>query len=132
MAERPTANGTARGRPASDLETRDLRTDPEFDERDKPEDEPFLSVVLPCYRDAALLARHVPPLRRHLEALSPRFEIIVCDDGSDDGGRTRETAGALGCHYVANPTNRGKGAALRRGMRHARGRHRIFSDADVR
>jgi dolichyl-phosphate beta-glucosyltransferase len=96
----------------------------------KPE-EIVLSVILPAYRDAARLARHVPVLQAHLSHLSRRTEIVICDDGSDDGGETRAVADELGCPYVANPKNRGKGAAIRRGMRVARGRYRIVTDADV-
>jgi dolichyl-phosphate beta-glucosyltransferase len=88
-------------------------------------------VVLPAYRDAPRLARHVPELQRHLAGLGVSHEIVICDDGSGDGGATRAVAEELGCAFVANPRNRGKGAALRRGMRVARGRYRIVTDADV-
>ena len=98
-----------------------------------PEDkhEVALSVVIPAYDDAALLARHVPLLQAYLGELELAYEIVICDDGSADDGATREVAEELGAVYVRNPVNRGKGAALRRGMRAAQGRLRIFTDADV-
>jgi dolichyl-phosphate beta-glucosyltransferase len=95
------------------------------------DDEVTLSVVLPSFREADRLAAHVPALQRYLRDLAVSHEIIVCDDGSDDAGATRAVAEELGCRYFANPHNQGKGAALRRGMRQARGRVRLFTDAEI-
>ena len=95
------------------------------------DEEVTLSVVLPCYREAHRLAVHVPALQRHLQSLGVSHEIIVCDDGSDDAGLTRAVTEELGCRYFANARNQGKGAALRRGMRQARGRLRLFTDAEI-
>jgi glycosyltransferase involved in cell wall biosynthesis len=95
------------------------------------DEEVTLSVVLPSYREAHRLAAHVPVLQRHLRSLGVSHEIIVCDDGSDDAGLTRAVAEELGCRYFANAHNQGKGAALRRGMRQARGRFRLFTDAEI-
>ncbi len=92
---------------------------------------PTLSVVLPAFRAADLIARHVPPLRAHLDARKVAHEIVVADDGSDDGGETRRIAEQLGLGYVAHDRNRGKGAAVRLGMARARGRFRFYTDADV-
>jgi dolichyl-phosphate beta-glucosyltransferase len=101
---------------------------PSWPEKDE---EVTLSVVLPCYREASRLAAHVPVLQRYLCALDVSHEIVVCDDGSDDAGLTRAVADELGCRYFASARNQGKGAALRRGMRQARGRFRLFTDAEV-
>ena len=92
---------------------------------------PTLSVVLPSFHGAALLARHVPTLLAHLEQLGVSHEVVVADDGTPDEGATARIAAALGCRYVRNPTNEGKGAAVRRGMLAARGDYRIFTDCDV-
>jgi len=91
----------------------------------------LLSVVVPAYRSAAVLERHLPVLFAYLESLKITYEVVVCDDGSDDGGATRRITERLGCVYVANERNRGKGAAVRRGMLAARGRYRIYTDADI-
>ena len=95
------------------------------------DDDVYVSVVLPAYDDAPRLFAHVPRLQEHLDALDQPYEILICDDGSRDGGRTREVAELLGCCYVHHPRNLGKGAALRAGMRLARGRYRLFTDADI-
>ncbi len=90
-----------------------------------------LSLVIPCYRDAARLERHLPLLVEYLEALELAYEVIVVDDGSADAGATRAVAERCACACVALPRNRGKGAAVRLGMAHAQGRVRLFTDADV-
>ncbi len=68
---------------------------------------------------------------RYLSQLGASHEVIVADDGSEDGGETARVAERLGCGYVRNPVNQGKGAAVRRGMLQARGSYRIFTDCDV-
>jgi len=90
-----------------------------------------LSIVLPSYESAALLAKHVPVLLRYLQSLGVTHEVVIADDGSNDGGRTARIADSLGCRYVRNPANEGKGSAVRRGMLAARGEYRIFTDCDV-
>jgi dolichyl-phosphate beta-glucosyltransferase len=92
---------------------------------------PDISVVLPSYHGAEHARAHVPVLLAHLAHLGVRREVIIVDDGSDDGGATREVARELGCIYLENPVNLGKGAAVRRGMLHARGHFRVYTDIDV-
>jgi dolichyl-phosphate beta-glucosyltransferase len=90
-----------------------------------------LSIVLPSYKSAEIIADRVPGLMRHLERLGAPFEVVVVDDGSGDGGRTEAIARELGARCVIHPENRGKGAAVRTGMLAAKGAFRIFTDADV-
>lgn len=92
---------------------------------------PKVSVVLPSYRGADVALKNVPVLLDHLEASGIPSEVIIVDDGSDDGGATERAAARLGCVYLENPHNQGKGAAVRRGMLAARGQLRIFTDIDV-
>ncbi|MEE9217076.1 MAG: glycosyltransferase, partial [Anaerolineales bacterium] len=73
----------------------------------------------------------VPILQAYLRGLKMPHEIIIADDGSRDADDTQKVVKALGCVYVVNPSNMGKGAALRLGMSKARGRFRIYTDADV-
>jgi dolichyl-phosphate beta-glucosyltransferase len=95
------------------------------------EDVPYLSVVLPAFRASEVLARNVPVLVAFLNSMAVTYEIVVVDDGSGDGGRTREVCEHLRCRYLEQPRNLGKGAAVRAGMLAATGRYRIYTDADI-
>lgn len=90
-----------------------------------------LSVVVPAYREEAVIGATVASLRAGLgAALAPdRIEILVVDDGSDDA--TAERARAAGADRVIGEPHRGKGAAVRTGMLAARGRTVAFCDADL-
>ena len=65
--------------------------------------------VIPAYECAASIGRVVAELRRHLE------RVVVVDDGSSDG--TADAAAAAGAQVHRCAENRGKGAALREGLR---------------
>jgi glycosyltransferase involved in cell wall biosynthesis len=70
--------------------------------------------IIPAYR----AARTVGEVVRETRALWPLPDaVIVVDDGSDDD--TAEIARAAGAVVLSHPNNRGKGAALRTGMRYA-------------
>ena len=94
-----------------------------------------LSIVVPAHNEAARLAAGYARLAPTLERLGPeRVEVVVVDDGSADA--TAEAAarvyGSLPHHrVVALPENRGKGAALRLGLRVARGPLVVTADADM-
>jgi glycosyltransferase involved in cell wall biosynthesis len=93
-------------------------------------DDYTLSVVIPCYNEAATLAEIVERVRNsHI----PRQEIIIVDDCSTDGSRAlleREIAPRV-AKVLYHPTNRGKGAALRTGFAAATGELVIVQDADL-
>lgn len=94
---------------------------------------PSLSIIVPAYNEA----HRLPPfLQRTVAYLNQRglsYEIIVVDDGSED-----QTAQAVERLALQSPRvrliqltcNRGKGAAVRRGMQAARGTWQLFTDAD--
>lgn len=90
-----------------------------------------LSIVLPSYKSADILREQLPEFMAWLKTKPWTFEVIVVDDGSDDGGATRKVAEENGCRFFQQEQNKGKGAAVRRGMREAKGEYRIFTDCDI-
>ena len=93
---------------------------------------PSLSVVMPAYRLADQIIASIEAVSEAVADLDA--EIIVDDDGSDDGtgGRADEAATVIGSvEVVRHPVNKGKGEALVTGWRHARGDIICFIDADL-
>ena len=93
--------------------------------------EPLLSVVVPCYNEAATI--HTSLTRILACGIDP-IEVIIIDDGSKDGTRDLLVSGpALDprVRVVLHERNQGKGAALRTGFREARGRFVVIQDADL-
>lgn len=90
--------------------------------------EPVLSVVMPCYNEVKTVATAV---ERTL-ASPYTAELIIVDDGSTDG--TSEVLARLdhpSVKVVHQPTNQGKGAALRAGFALATAEYVIVQDADL-
>ncbi len=96
-------------------------------------DQPHLSLVFPVWNEQenvnALLDAALETGRR----LQRPFEIVVVDDGSRDHSARRLSEQSRlhpEIRLVTHPLNRGYGAALRSGLRAARGEWVFFSDAD--
>ncbi len=87
---------------------------------------------MPAYRLAEQIGESIEAAQRAVKDLDA--EIIVVDDGSDDGtgDRADEVAGRHeSVTVVRHPVNKGKGEALVTGWRHAHGHLVCFIDADL-
>ncbi len=92
---------------------------------------PEISVVLPAHNEAGNIVPLAAAIARAV-ALSGSYEIIFVDDGSTDGtlAAIRGAARDPAIRYLSFTRNFGHQAALRAGLRHARGRAVIVMDAD--
>jgi len=92
-----------------------------------------LSIIVPAYNEELRIPPTLERLNAFLSAQPLRYEIVVVDDGSKD-----KTCDVVLAHAERMPNlrlvrqipNRGKGAAVRRGMLEAHGQIRVMCDAD--
>lgn len=88
---------------------------------------PFISIVMPCLNEKETVEVCVRKALSWLERTGNAGEVIVVDNGSDDGSpELAAHAGAIVVHEAV----RGYGAALRRGFREARGEWLVMGDCD--
>ena len=90
---------------------------------------PLLSVVIPCFNEAATILDLIERVR---QAPVASKQLIVVDDGSSDG--TRELLKRLSAPDVTvlfHERNKGKGAALATGFEAAEGQICTVQDADL-
>jgi glycosyltransferase involved in cell wall biosynthesis len=96
----------------------------------EPDDALDVSVVLPVYNEKGHLRTEIDRIRAALDDSPYRYEIVVVDDGSNDGSET-ELATIEGIRLVRHSTNRGSGSARRTGTTVARGRVVVWTDVDM-
>lgn len=95
--------------------------------------QPYLSVIIPAYNEAERIPRTLVNIDMHLARAEYSYEIVVVNDGSTDNTaeivRRMEKA-IKNLKLIDSAENKGKGAAVRRGMLESQGLVRIFTDAD--
>jgi len=93
-------------------------------------DELDVSIVLPVFNERGHLHEEIDRIRAAMDAAEFSYEIIVIDDGSDDGSgeALREIEGIRLIQFL---TNRGSGSARKFGTRAARGRVVVWTDVDM-
>lgn len=91
---------------------------------------PELSIIIPVFNEVNTIEHVVESVRNcGIESI----EIVIVDDSSSDGttellrGELSDRVDAIVFHEV----NRGKGAALRSGIKAAKGEYVVFQDADL-
>jgi len=97
---------------------------------------PFISIVLPCYNEEAILENNLNIIIPYLVDLSTKYEweIVIIDDGSKD------KTGMIADEYEAknsrvraihHPTNLNLGNALKTGFKNAKGEIIVVMDIDL-
>ena len=87
-------------------------------------DPAVVTVVIPAMNEEHAIAGVVSQLR----AGAPWREVLVIDDGSSDATAAR--AAEAGARVLRHPYNKGNGAAVKTGIRHAAGEFVLIIDAD--
>ena len=86
-----------------------------------------LTILMPCLNEAETLGICIDKAKAYLSANDISGEVLIADNGSDDG--SRQIAADHGARVVP-VEERGYGAALIGGISAARGRYVIMGDAD--
>lgn len=95
--------------------------------------EPFLSIIVPAYNEEARLPDSLSKIASYLATQPYDWEVIVADDGSEDGTAAvaAEFAGRDERIRPVGLIHRGKAAAVRGGVMAARGKLAFICDADL-
>lgn len=94
-------------------------------------DKDLLSFVIPVYNEEDRIVESLEKVWDYLSSQKYNFEIVVVDDGSTDNTLKKLEEYKDKIKVISYNPNRGKGAAVRTGMLQAKGKYRIFSDADL-
>jgi glycosyltransferase involved in cell wall biosynthesis len=87
---------------------------------------PEVTVILPALNEADSLGELLPGIVAALGETS--HEILLVDDGSED--KTAQLGREHGARVISHPARKGNGAAVKRGIREARGARVVLMDAD--
>jgi dolichyl-phosphate beta-glucosyltransferase len=95
--------------------------------------EPYLSVIIPAYNDAGRITKTLKIISSYLEKQPYSYEILVVCDGPKD--RTADVVRDLTLlipklKLIDRKKNMGKGYTVKEGMLSAKGKVRLFTDAD--
>jgi GT2 family glycosyltransferase len=90
------------------------------------------SIIIPCWNQLESTRHCLQALFRHTRR---PFELIVVDNGSNDGTGTYmegiADAAPVPVTVITNPTNRGFPAAVNQGLRLARGEYLVLLNNDA-
>ena len=95
---------------------------------------PELSIILPAYNEEDNIVKAISKVDEVASSLGFTYEIIVVNDGSNDGTEKRALEYAQNNNHIrviGYPKNMGKGYAIKTGFMKAKGHAVIFLDSDL-
>jgi glycosyltransferase involved in cell wall biosynthesis len=87
-----------------------------------------VTIVIPAYNEESGIAPVLEEIQKVMETSGIPYQLLVVDDGSADG--TVEAVTKMGVEIIRHPENRGYGASLKTGIRHAQHDVIVITDAD--
>lgn len=93
-----------------------------------------LVVVMPAYNEAAHIADNLLEAARIIQSFQDNFSIIAVNDGSTDSTEEKIIEAASKSpyiEYISYSKNKGKGGAIREGVKLSNGRYIAFLDSDL-
>lgn len=90
--------------------------------------DPEASIIIPAYNEEEIIEDVIRRVHLTMDRLNRPYEILVVDDGSRDGTATR--ANNAGARVISHPYNIGNGAAVKTGIRNAKGKILVMMDGD--
>lgn len=90
-----------------------------------------LSIIVPAFNEELSIKKILQELYQTLQNSSiDNFELLVVNDGSSDNTEQEITDSGIPCRLISHKVNRGYGASLKTGLRHARYETIAITDAD--
>ncbi len=91
----------------------------------------LLSVVIPAYNEEKRIPATLQSLKEYFKDKDYEYEILVVVDGAKDNtAQVVKDADIPNLKLIDNKKNCGKGCVVRQGMLEAKGKYRLFMDAD--
>ncbi|HDS46048.1 MAG TPA: glycosyltransferase family 2 protein [Methanomicrobia archaeon] len=102
--------------------------------REPGRDQVAVSVLFPAHNEAGKLEAAVEQTKRAITAVTPSYELVIAEDGSTDG--SAELARAIAAddpfvRHMHSDARLGRGKALNRAFKAARGEVIMFMDVDL-
>jgi len=91
-----------------------------------------LTVLVPCYNEGKIIKENLLEITSFLSKKKYTWEVVVSDDGSKDNSFTEvKSLNDPKIKLVGYKDNKGKGGALKEGVKNSFGDYIIFMDADL-
>lgn len=97
------------------------------------ENQPYLSVIIPAYKEGERMGKTLLEIQKYFNDKNYEWEIVIVVDGSPDNTAEigRNYANQIkNLQVIDNKENHGKGYVVRQGLLEAKGKLRLFMDAD--